>query len=61
MVAFVRFNFEYCVQFWAPHNKKYIDAVEKVQRRATIVVPDMKGKSYKTLHAFKFSKKRGVD
>ena len=36
----------YCVQVWSPYKQKHIDIIEKVQRRATKMVPALRNKPY---------------
>ena len=42
----VRPHLEYASSVWSPHTKKYQEKLEKVQRRATRLVPELKHLSY---------------
>ena len=44
----VRPHLEYCIQAWRPFRKKDIDKLERIQRRATKIIPELRNLSYES-------------
>ena len=45
-VAYVRLKLEYAAAVWNPHLRKHIQKLERVQRHATRMVPELRNLSY---------------
>ena len=37
---------KYCIQAWNPHHRKDVDMLEKIQRRATKLIPELRDLTY---------------
>ena len=46
--AVVRPHLEYCIQAWRPYRKKDTDKLERIQRRATKLIPELRDISYES-------------
>ena len=46
--AIVRPHLEHCIQAWRPYRKKDIDKLERIQRRATKMIPELRDLSYES-------------
>ena len=46
--AIVRPRLEYCIQAWRPYRKKDINKLERIQRRASKMIPELRDLSYES-------------
>ena len=46
--AIVRPHLEYCIQAWRPYRKKDIEKLERIQRRVTKIIPELRDLSYES-------------
>ena len=44
--AIVRPHLEYCIHAWNPHLRKDVDMLDKIQRRATKLIPGLRDLTY---------------